>query len=57
MPEKYNETPQKCMMNDHVIRNKSNSMAGAKQVEANLQEQFNDYLHFRKQNFAKTPGT
>ena len=29
-------------------KNKSNSTAGAVQVEANLQEQLNDHLHFRK---------
>ena len=32
-------------------------MAGVVQVDASLQEQLNDHLHFRKLNVAKTPGT
>ena len=36
--------------------NKSNSMAGTMQVEANLQTQLNDHLHFRKLKCCKTPG-
>ena len=40
------------------IYKKCNLTAGAVQVEANLQEQLNDHLDFRKlKNVAKIPGT
>ena len=35
---------------------KSNLTAGAVQVEANLQVEHSDHLHFIKLNNAKTPG-
>ena len=35
------------LVNLHTIINKSNSTAGVVQVEANLQEQLSDHLHFR----------
>ena len=36
------------------IDNKSNSTAGAVEVEANLQEQDSDHLHFRRKQAADT---
>ena len=33
------------------LKNKGNSTADAGQVEANLQEELSDHLHFRKQKY------
>ena len=38
------------------LYNKSNSMAGTVQVEANLQEELSIHLHFRKLMLLKMPG-